>query len=139
MRVRMVHSVQGFCARSDGTTFEWPPRGQEIDLPDDVARDMIGQGAVVPVVSPVFETTRQPDTDEEQRGMATAAKLFTRPQSPATVLDEVRSAPVKAVEPKMPEQDDETQEVLGSATVVPAPPPAKRGPGRPRKYPRPGE
>jgi hypothetical protein len=45
MRVRLLGDISG---TRDGVN--WPPRGSEIDLPDDEAVNLCGQGMAVPVV-----------------------------------------------------------------------------------------
>jgi hypothetical protein len=45
MRVRLLGDISG---TRDGVN--WPPRGSEIDLPDDEAAGLCGQGMAVPVV-----------------------------------------------------------------------------------------
>lgn len=128
MRIRMTVDLQGYTARSDGSIFEWPSRGSEIELEDAHAIELVRQGYAIPIQTRgESETARLSDVDEEQR-MVTSAKLFTRPQStpPDPILVEDSVAVIReTVEPPEPAPEP----------IAPAsePPIVKRGPGRPRK------
>jgi hypothetical protein len=137
MLVKMSVDLQGFTVRSDGSTFEYPRRGQTVDLPRADAIELISQGYAIPVPTQgAVETTRQPADDAEYR-MVSAAQVIARPEHQEPV-----AIPSKPVEPAV----EPTSPVRATESVAPAPPAppavepeARRGPGRPRKYPRPGE
>jgi hypothetical protein len=141
MLVKMTVDIQGFTTRSDGSTFEYPRRGREVELSREDAVDLINMGYAVPVPTQnVAETTRVKEGDDAEYRMVSAAKLFTRPETtpePVTIPPEERAQPVVATEPLVHASEQITSPP--APPVPPEPEPIKRGPGRPRKYPRPGE
>jgi hypothetical protein len=137
----MVVDIQGFTVRSDGSTFEYPKRGQTVDLPYEDAVGLIAQGYAVPVPTRnVAETTRRPADDAEYR-MVSAAQVIARPehQEPVAIPSKPAEPPVQPIESAASIQPAVQPAAQVAAPVQPVEPEARRGPGRPRKYPRPGE
>ncbi len=125
MRVRMLVDIQGYTIRADGSLFEFPRRGGEVEVDDQAAHDLIHQGYAIPVTTGNLreETTRRPDLDEEQRTPFDVDIRPTPPPPPAVLTEAPATEHLEAV------RDTPT-----AVTVTPAVT-AKRGPGRPRKNP----
>lgn len=143
MRIRLIVDINGFATRSDGSYFDWPGRGGEVDVEDHIAVDMINSQQAVPVSTFGVgeDTSRQHDPTEEQR-MGTAGREFVRPQSPPQVsLPDAPSPEPVQIELNMGENVDLGADVDLSPDpkiepyLEPQPEatPVKRGPGRPRK------
>lgn len=79
MRVRMLVDIQGFRALANGDKIDWPARGVEAEMEDEVAIELIRSGQAVPVSTfGEVETTTMPDA-QESRVAGTSAALFARP------------------------------------------------------------
>lgn len=92
MRIRLLVDIQGFSVRSDGSSFDWPSRGGEVEVDDATAQDMIHSQQAIPVttlqhgedtsakeddvefrqVEAVPEEGAEDDADEEAQGRAAA-------------------------------------------------------------------
>lgn len=129
MRVRMLVEIQGFGVRSDGSRFEWPAKGGEIELEPSTALEMIQQGHAIPISTFLGqEVAGGVVVGEEVRArdqVATAATVTARPPGKrAAAVDPPAVAAIDEVSP--PGDETVTDEPVAEV---------RRGPGRPRTRP----
>src|SRR5260370_27893149 len=95
VRVRLLNDIQGF-AVIDGARIEWPGRGGEIDLPDDVALDMIRSQQAIPVTTFQKAEDTVPPTDDEETRVGGAAKIMARSAAAAEAREPLAPRAPKA-------------------------------------------